>query len=347
MRDRGGKQLDSSRFAMWAIVPKMAPLRKCRGWLGPATDSHAFSKDSPLVVWISLSLLSAIFLGLYDIAKKAAVHENAVPPVLLLNVLTAALIWLFPVCVSFATTSPSSAWMPELSNLSVRQHGLLLCKSVLVGTSWSFAFFALKQLPISIATPIRATSPLWTILFAVAAMGERPGLWQWLGIAFVLVAFIVFSRVGAREGIHFHRDRSVTLMVIATLLGATSTLYDKYLLQTESLSPAVVQAWFSIYLVPVMLPLAIRWFRSERLENPFQWRWSIPLIALFLLVADFAYFTAVASSGALISVISPLRRASIIISFLFGIMRLKEQNWRAKAPCIIAILLGIYLLSHS
>ncbi len=304
-------------------------------------------KEDSLATWIWLSLLSALFLGLYDIAKKSAVEGNAVPPVLLLNVITAALIWSLPLCMAAAMPGESSGSLAELWQLKPRDHGLLLCKSVMVGTSWSFAFFALKRLPISIATPIRATSPVWTILFAVAVMGERPALGQWFGIALVLAAFLALSRVGAREGIHFHRNRSVTLMIIATLLGSACAVYDKYLLQVAGLSPVVVQAWFSIYLVPVMLPLAIRWYRFERVETPFRWRWSIPLIALFLLVADFAYFTAVASEDALISVISPLRRASIIIAFAFGVVRLKEQNWRAKAPCIVVILFGIYLLSRS
>ncbi len=295
--------------------------------------------------WILLSLLSGVFLGMYDIAKKTAVRENAVPPVLLLNVLTAAAVWVIPIGASLVMPSPSAGWLFDLGHLSSRTHTLLFFKSVLVGASWSCAFFALKHLPISIATPIRATSPLWTVLIAVVAMGERPGFWQWIGMGVVITAFIAFSRVGASEGIRFSRDRFVALMMAATLLGALSAIYDKYLLQTEALSPAVVQAWFSIYLVPVMLPLAIRWWRWERTTNPFQWRWSIPLIAIFLLIADFAYFTAVGSEGALISVISPLRRSSIIISFLFGIVSLKEKNWRSKAPCIAAIVMGVYLLS--
>lgn len=294
-----------------------------------------------------LSLLSGVFLGMYDIAKKKAVRENAVPAVLLLSVLTAAAVWVIPVGASLTVSSPSDGWLFDLGHLSARTHGLLFCKSLLVGASWSCAFFALKHLPISIATPIRATSPLWTVVIAVAAMGERPGFWQWIGMGIVIAAFIAFSRVGAREGIRFSRDPYIALMMAATLLGALSAIYDKYLLQTEALPPPLLQAWYSIYLVPVMLPLAIRWWRWERATTPLQWRWSIPLISLLLLIADFAYFTAVASEGALISVISPLRRASIIIPFAFGIVSLKEQNWRGKACCIAAIVMGVYLLSRS
>jgi drug/metabolite transporter (DMT)-like permease len=293
-------------------------------------------------------LLSAVFLGLYDIAKKSSVKDNAVPPVLLWNVVTAASIWVLPITWGWLRGDQSGDdWISQLCQLTPRVHGLLAVKSALVGTSWTFALFALKGLPLSIATPIRATSPLWTILLAVVLMGESPAAMQYAGIAIVMVAVLLFSRVGLREGIRFHRDRHVTLMVIATLLGAISALYDKYLLQSEGLAPTAVQAWFSIYLVPVMLPLTVRWWRRERVQTPFHWRWSIPLIAIFLLVADFAYFTAVAYEDAMISVISPLRRASVMIPFFFGIVRLKEKNWRAKTPCIVFMLLGVYLISRT
>ena len=301
----------------------------------------AHNRKCSLSTWILLSLLSGLLLGCYDIAKKASVKDNAVPPVLLLSVLTGAVIWLVILILAGITDSSiAAAW-----NLGFREHGLLFLKSMMVGASWTCAFFALKHLPISVATPIRATSPLWTILLAVAVMSERLAVQQWVGIGLVLAAFFALSRVGAKEDIHFHRDRWVTLMLVATLLGSLCALYDKYLLQIERLSPVSVQAWFSIYLVPVMLPLVIRWWRRDRQQTPFHWRWSIPMIAVLLLVADYAYFKAVAEPDALISVISPLRRTSVIVAFAFGIVRLKEKNWRIKAPCITAILLGVYLLS--
>ena len=297
-----------------------------------------------LAFWITLSLSSALFLGLYDIAKKAAVHNNAVPPVLLLNVMTAALLWSGPVAASYVMGGESSGTIQSLSQISAFQHALLFAKSALVGASWTLALFALKHLPISIATPIRSTSPLWILMCAVLWLGERPSVTQWIGIALVLSAFLFFSRVGLKEGIRFHRDRWIALMFGATLLGSASAIYDKYLLQTMQLSPAVVQAWFSIYLVPVMCPLAGYWYLYQRRTRPFQWRWSIPMIAVLLLIADYLYFFAITEEGALIAVISTLRRSSVIVAFLFGIVQLKEQNWRLKAPCIAAILIGVFFI---
>ncbi len=197
-----------------------------------------------------LSLCSAIFLGLYDIAKKAAVRGNAVAPVLFFNVLTGACVWGPAIVLSRVACD----WIPfdslVVDEIDWRVHGLLLAKSALVGCSWIFALFALKYLPLSIAAPIRASSPFWTILIAVSFMHERPNPPQWLGVAIILASFYAFSLLGRKEGIHFHRNRWVSFMILATLLGSCSALYDKFLLQHLNLKPATVQAWFSIYLVP-------------------------------------------------------------------------------------------------
>ena len=202
-------------------------------------------------------------------------------------------------------------------------------------------------LALLIAAPIRSTSPLWTILIAIAFLQERPNAVQWIGITTVLAAFVAFSLVGRREGIEFRTNRWIWFMVAATLLGALSAIYDKYLLRTLNLRPSTVQAWFSIYLVAVMAPLAVFWFVRDRRARPFQWRWAILLIAVFLQISDFLYFVAIAEPDSLISVISPLRRSSVIVSFLAGIRYFGEHNWRPKALCIAGMLAGILLITSS
>lgn len=295
--------------------------------------------------WLLLSLCSAVFLGFYEIAKKAAVRENAVPPVLFFNVLTGAIFW--APLILIARTAPQLMpveWL-LVAPLDWRSHALLCLKSLIAGSSWIFASFALKHLPMSIAAPIRASSPLWTVFIAVMFMKERPSVGQWLGVAIVLGSFYAFSLVGRKEGIQFHRNRWVGFMVIATLLGACSALYDKFLLQNMQMQAATVQAWFSCYLVVVMSPLFIHWYWSDRVSSPFQWRWAIPMIAVLLLISDFLYFSAIEKPDALISVISPLRRTSVIIAFIAGVRIYGEKNWRPKAVCLASLLLGVYVLS--
>ncbi|TWU05038.1 DMT family transporter [Stieleria varia] len=295
--------------------------------------------------WIFLSLISAVLLGVYDVSKKLSVRGNAVPIVLLISVTVGAVIWLPMIVWSHGFPSSVPVESLRVDALSWAQHGLLLTKSILVGASWTFAFTALKHLPLSIGAPIRATSPLWTILIATIAMGERPTPMQWLGIAIVMAGFWRFSLVGNREGIRFTRDRWVACMVIATLLGAISSIYDKWLLQSAMIRPATVQAWFTVYLVPVMLPMAVRWYFRDRPKHPFQWRRTILWISPLLLAADFAYFTALSDPDAMIAIVSTLRRSSVVIALAFGARALREVNFRAKAVCVAMILAGVALLT--
>lgn len=319
--------------------------------------------------WLILTLTSALFLGLYDVCKKAAVRGNAVIPVLFTTVSIGAAVWL-PIGVAvqldiWHSTHP----VFTLHALSRSEHALLFLKSVLVGSSWTCAYLALKHLPLSLAGPIRSTSPLWTIAIATLFLGERPDAWQWSGVLVILVAFYAFSFVGRREGIRFLRDPWVGLMVLAAILASASALYDKYLLQSAAISPALVQAWFSIYLVPALSPLLVWWYvfggrarsrhersSSDNLREPaqvrhepdrFQWRWTIPVITVTLLISDFLYFTAIQQDHALISVISPLRRTSVVVAFGGGILIFRERQMGAKAMCLAMLLLGVFLISQS
>ena len=294
--------------------------------------------------WLILSIASALLLGLYDYFKKLALRDNDVMPVLFGSVLASALVWL-PFAIWSAVSADS---LPHeffnVSQISLRSHALLFAKATLVGASWLCGYHGLKSLPLSIASPIRATGPLWTIAFAVLFFKEDPAIKQWLGIALILGSFFAFSAVGRREGIHFHRDKGVFLMIAATLLGAASALYDKYLLQSAQLAPSAVQAWFTIYLVVLLLPGILLYSRSSK-RRPFRWHWAIPVIGLTLLAADILYFIAISQPDALISLISPVRRSSVIVSFLLGIFLFKERHLGLKAICIAGIISGVLLLA--
>lgn len=288
------------------------------------------------MTWILLSLFSALFLGLYDLAKKHAVTDNAVLPVLFFSNLASALVWL-----GLMAAGPTLPPMAQVQPLDPLQHLQLFAKSALVGSSWICAYFSLKHLPVSLVAPIGATGPTWTALGAVLLFAERPTGQQWLGVAITLVSFFGLSLAGRKEGISFHRNRWVVLVITATILGAASGLYDKFLLSDGRFSPATVQAWFSIYLTIFFAPLLLAWHRRLWPRSPFRWRWSIPCIGLLLLIADFAYFTALTDPDALVSIVASLRRGAVLVTFAGGIWLLGERNPWAKLPATLGLILGI------
>jgi drug/metabolite transporter (DMT)-like permease len=292
--------------------------------------------------WVVAILLSAFFLGLYDLCTKHAVRANAVTPVLFFSTLTGATVWLALLLVQ----AVQPGLLPHslvTDALTWKQHLQLLLKSGIVAASWIGTYYALKHLPLSLGAPIRATSPLLTLFGAILILGERPTWLETIGILTTLGSFVGLSVAGAREGIHFHRNKWVWFLLMGTLFGAVSSLYDKYLLGTLKFSVPTVQCWFQIYLLVFFAPFALGWKLRLWPRNEFRWRWTIPFIALSLLVADYLYFSALRDPHGLVAIVMSLRRASTLVAFAGGLYFFHEVNGWKKLPAVIGILVGIVL----
>lgn len=292
--------------------------------------------------WIAASLVSAFFLGCYDLCTKHAVRANAVLPVLFLANVCSASVWL----ILMAAEALSPGLLPAsftVGSLTLTQHAQLLLKSAIVASSWSCSYFAVKHLPVSIAAPIRSTGPMWTLIGALLVLGERPSWLELLGIAITLGSFFGLSIVGRAEGIHFHRDQWIGWLLAGTLIGAISGLYDRYLLGYAGFTASAVQAWFSIYLALLFLPLAVGWKLRWWPRQEFHWRWSVPLVSIALLIADFIYFSALRDPEALVALVASFRRGSILVAFAGGLLFFGELNGRQKLPAVVGVLIGIVL----
>jgi drug/metabolite transporter (DMT)-like permease len=292
--------------------------------------------------WIAATLVSAFLLGCYEVLTKHAVRDNAVLPILFLSNLCSAAIWL--ALIATQRLDPG-ALAPALTvaPLSLHQHGLLLVKSIIVASAWTCTYFAVKHLPVTISSPIRATGPVWTLIGGLAILAERPSFIQILGIGTALASFVGLSSAGRNEGIVFLRSRWIGWLMAGTLCNGISALYDKFLLGSAGFNAATVQAWFSIYLALLFLPLAAGWQFRWWPRNDFHWRWSIPLLSLSLLAADFVYFDALRNPEALVSIVASLRRASMLVGFAGGLLFFGESNSRRKMAAVAGVLLGVVL----
>jgi len=292
--------------------------------------------------WVVATLLSAFFLGLYDLCAKSAVRANAVTPVLFFSTLTGAGVWFILLLVQAIHPGllPASLVTDALTG---KQHLQLLLKSGIVAASWIGTYYALKHLPLSLGAPIRATSPLLTLFGAILILGERPSWLETVGILTTLGSFVGLSVAGAHEGVHFHRNKWVGCLLVGTLFGAVSSLYDKYLFTTLNFSVPTVQCWFQIYLLAFFAPFTLGWKLRLWRRNEFHWRWTIPFIALALLVADYLYFSALRHPAALVAIVMSLRRASTLVAFAGGLLLFKEVNGWKKLPAVLGILAGVVL----
>lgn len=300
-------------------------------------------------MWLVLAFLSATLLGFYDSFKKKSLNGNAVIPVLFLNTLFSSLIFL-PFIVLSVKSDILDGTIFHVASGGWDVHKYIVLKSLIVLSSWIFGYFGIKHLPLTIVGPVNATRPVMVLVGAFLFFGERLNGWQWIGVALAAASFFMLSRSGKKEGIDFKHDRWIYFIVLAALLGAVSGLYDKYLMAPEGqggvgLDRMIVQSWYNIYQCVMMgVMMLVLWLPKHKETTPFHWDWCIIFISIFLSAADFVYFYALSIPGAMISIVSMIRRGSVVVSFLFGAVLLHEKNLKSKVLDLILVLLGMLFL---
>lgn len=298
-------------------------------------------------MWLSFAFLSAILLGFYDSCKKQALGGNAVIPVLFLNTLFCSLIFVPFIVLSYCSPvlDDSIFKVADYGGWAVQKW--ILLKSVIVLSSWTLGYYGMKHLPLTIVGPINATRPVLVLLGAMLIFGEKLNCLQWTGVLLAVVSFFMLSRSGKKEGIDFEHNVWIYAVVGAAILGAVSGLYDKFLMNPNGLAldKMAVQSWYNIYQCGMMgVMMMLIWYPNRRKTTPFSWKWSIIFISIFLSVADFVYLYALSMPGAMISIVSMVRRGSVIVSFLFAALVFKEKNLRSKALDLALVLLGMVFL---
>lgn len=277
-------------------------------------------------MWLWLSVLSALLLGIYDVSKKQALKRNGVYWILL-----------------SATALTAIYLSPFLSAGSLQDHLSLVLKAVLVSTSWVSGLIAMQHLPLTTVSTIKASRPMFVVIFSIILFGERLNLMQWLGVAIVMVALFLSSRSKRHETDKETSAKGMTCMIISVLSGAASALYDKFILQ--HLEPLFVQSWTNIYITVLLaLVMLVRYLTDKEHFQPFVWDWRILLISVLITVSDAIYFFAVKDPDALLSVISMIRRSSVLITFVGGALIFKEGQIKDKALDMVLMMVGIALL---
>lgn len=302
-------------------------------------------------MWLGLAFLSAILLGFYDVFKKQSLKENPVIPVLFLNTLFSSIFLLPLVIMSNAgLIEPDSVFYTN--NYGLEEHGLFLLKAVIVMSSWICGYIGIKNLPITIVGPINATRPVMVLLGALTFLSEHLNVWQWIGVIIAVLSFYLLSRSGKKEGIDFKHNKWIFFVILANVLGAISALYDRWLLGPAHahFDQVSVQIWNNVYQC-AMLAIILVFVMSHNRRNgkkmiDLNWKWSIVMISVCLTLADFVYFTSLSQGAAMVSIVSMIRRSSVVVSFLCGALIFKEKNLRSKLLDLLLVIVSLVFLFY-
>ena len=275
-------------------------------------------------MWIWMALASAALLGVYDVAKKVALRRNDV-------------YWIL-----FAATALSALLVsPFLSAGPLADHLRLLFKAVLVTSSWVSGMVALQLLPITTVSTFKTSRPMFVVLFSILLFGERLSVLQWSGVALVLAAIWLLSRSSEREGISWKGNKGFWTLVVSIFTGVASALWDKHIL--TGMHPLFVQSWTNVY-ISLLLAICLLFRQIRGSGTPFKWDWTLVAIAVLITGADMLYFFSLKEDGALLSVISLIRRSSVIVTFFLGGLLFKEKNIGQKALALALMLAGVTAL---
>jgi bacterial/archaeal transporter family protein len=294
-------------------------------------------------MWVILGIFSAIFLGFHEIFKKTGLNHNAVLPVLFVGSAASALLFLPFIIISRIFPAFAASWNIEIPISDFTAHLMFLLKSCIVATAWIFGYFSVKYLPVTLLAPLNASGPVWTMLGAMLIYNERMNIIQWTGVIISLGFYYALSVGGNIQETTNKNNRWIFFAFLSILFNSISALFDKYLVRHYD--RIALQAWFSIYTAVIFfITLFIFWYPTRKNTTKFTWRWSVFLIGIFLVVADFFYFKGLSFDQSLVSVLIMIRRASAVLVFAAGAFYFRETSLRRRGIVLAGILAGTALV---
>ncbi len=147
---------------------------------------------------------------------------------------------IFGLLVIFAWTSVLYRRIPRFPTLRLRQHFWRATVGVVSMELW---FYCLSVMPLTLATALSFTTPIFSTIFAIVFLGERAGIRRWsaIGIGFAGMLVILRPDLG---GIH----STAMFVLISSALMAIVGVLIKTLTRTEP--PETIVFYMSLFMTP-------------------------------------------------------------------------------------------------
>ncbi|WP_143326029.1 EamA family transporter [Vandammella animalimorsus] len=276
--------------------------------------------------WIGFGILAGVVLGLYDYWTKKAMTGNMVITIVFWSSLFGALAWL----VAFLPITEGTKFHILLSDTSINDQIIILLKGIMMTGSWLLAYYSVRELPMSFSGAMRASGPLWTMIGGAIVFQEFLTIFQLSIISITIAAYFFLSQLGQAEGIRIMRSGPVLMMLLATILSAMTTVYDKFIIHELGISSVTVQAWSAIHRL-LLSGLLLVWagHNNPEIYNP-KWSFWIPLVGLSWVAAEWIYFLAINDPNSNVTYLSVFRRISLVIGFLLSAILIGEKNVKQK-----------------
>ncbi|REE67479.1 MULTISPECIES: EamA family transporter [Pantoea] len=291
-------------------------------------------------MWIYYGVSAGVILGFYDFWTKKAMSGNGLFQVVFYSSFFGALLWL-PVFLPQV-----QALSPQLKIGPVRfaEQWPILVKSLMMTLSWVFAYFSVRELPMSFSGSVRASGPLWTLAGGSVVFGEFLSPLQFTAVLVSVLCYYGLSQTGKKEGINTLRSLPVAMMLLATILSSLTTVFDKYIVHNLDISAYTIQAYSSLYRFIFAAAFLFAFIRLGRSNLRCMWSLYIPLVGFSWVIAELIYFFAITDPDANVTYLSVFRRMSLVVGFILSALFIGEKNFRRKLVIISLIVMSTLLL---
>ncbi len=287
------------------------------------------------MIWIFLALGSAVFHALGSIAnKKVMRHEHALEFGASTGLLSVLLVFALPfVDLGFS-------WQLYVA---IYATSIIFCAGNL------YYLKSLRHSQLSSAIPLMNISPIFLLVIAFLFLGEQPSGLDILGVFLLIVGTYVLQM--ATSGKHF-------LAPFKTLIKSKYALYMIFAMVifsvTATMEKGIINSGVSALAILVVGRIFVG-FNYVMLES-FKYGFKqivgdykkdgkgIVLSWALTMTSNVFYFTALATPGALVSLIIPVKRTSTLIASLIGGKFFHEDKLAVKGVACVIMIIGVTLV---
>jgi len=292
-----------------------------------------------LETWVLLSLIALLVYGLSQVVNKTALRDISAPSYIFISVFITIPVNLF-LLVSFLYVNGS--WG---ASLEYTIFGIL---STAFGAMGYYLFEeALQRGPVTAVGSITAAYPIIPVLVGLTLLSESIKAIQAVGIAVIMIGIIMLSYThGNGEGKSKLTTACLFFSFASLILWGLWGIFIKVAL-TEDVGLEVLQyIGLHAFVTPILAGLYLNYRKSQ--GEKIIPKWSIPVKIAFIAVilGQLAFWGEVyALESGPVSIVIPLVAAYPAMTMLLATLLLRERLRNIELIFVIAIVIGIIMVS--
>lgn len=278
-------------------------------------------------MYIVVALISAMFLGCYDVLKKVSLKQSNIYEVLFFYCLSGFGISLLFIGNNFSITLVDSLFV--------------LLKSLIIVVNWLLVIKCLKKLDVSIVVGFSLVNTIFTIFGAALFFKEKITLVHLLSLFFIFLGIFMIAKLEKKQ--EKERDnRYIVLLLLANVLASCSAFVDKYMLNYLHIANNEVLILFLLF--NSVIYGVIYLYKNKKIEfKKLKSNYFLILAGASIALADITYYYALTLDKGDISIVSIVRKSSVIIATLLASIFLKEKHLLKKLGILTIMLIGVVL----